>query len=49
MTFQIFISTTSEVNGFDPPVSQQIGYTDFKMPQYELYRVDRVVMLKSEY
>jgi len=38
-----------EDTGLEPLVRQEIPYTDFKLPQYEFYCVEGVVLLKSEY
>lgn len=38
-----------EDTGLEPIVRQEISYTDFKLPQYEFYCIDGVVLLKSEY
>ena len=35
--------------GLEPLVSQEIGYTDFKLSRYELFCIDGIVLLKSEY
>jgi hypothetical protein len=38
-----------EDTGLAAIVRQKISYTDFKLPQYEFYCIDGVVLLKSEY
>lgn len=38
-----------EDTGLEPLVRQELPYTDFKLPHYEWYCVDNVMMLKSEY
>ena len=38
-----------EDSGLEPVITQDIGYTDFKLDQYEFFCIDNVVLLKSEY
>lgn len=38
-----------EDTGLEAVVRQEISYTDFKLPRYEFYCIDGVVLLKSEY
>jgi len=38
-----------EDTGLEPIVRQEIGWTDFKLKQYEFFCIDGVVLLKSEY
>jgi hypothetical protein len=46
---QSALVTMAEDSGAPTLVSQQIRYTDFALPEFSFYCVERVVMLKSEY
>jgi len=43
------VVTMREDDGIKPRVKQEIPYTDFPLKEYEMYCINGVILLKSEY